>query len=472
MEPPSKEVSSVQGEKKKPLCAFVDYTDDKDYVQPLIESALEKHIPFLNLIHSASDLPPPTTNTITWAAYESLDFPTLLTHPSTQLFNAYVIRKALIRKHYLLNTIENYTKKNPNCLLNSAAPVSVSFEVDYAEFLDEALLEAYELSESMTENETKSVSERQWWILKPGMSDRGVGIRLFSSMEQLQEIFDAFEEDEDDEDEEDDEDAYEDEDMAKSDDGEGDITSGITNSNTTELKIKSFKDTGGIVTSRLRHFVAQMYIPPVLLTPRKKNEAGDVPLPRKFHIRTYVLAVGALKVFVYKEMLALFAAKEYIAPEDSVIDPTSADLSAHLTNTCLQTGDHDGSVVPFWRLTEEFEVDKEKVEGWFGQVCEITGELFKAAVGSGRIHFQPLPNAFEIFGLDFLVGEDGGVRVLEVNAFPDFRQTGEEEKSLVGGLFEEVVRVGIKPFFGEKDGEEKSGEGRMVRVLDMEVGRF
>ncbi|KAF3917819.1 hypothetical protein ABW20_dc0104855 [Dactylellina cionopaga] len=448
------------------LYALIDYTDDKAYVQPLIETALQKHIPGINIVHTADSLPPTTAskpiNLLTWTAYESLDFEALLSSPKTSFFNAYIIRKALIRKHYLLHTIENYVAKHPDSILKPATPISASFELDYAEFLDEALVEAYELVESMTENETRNVSERQWWILKPGMSDRGVGIRLFSTMEQLQGIFDAFEEDEEDEDDEDDEENYEDgEDVARSDGEEEEGDKPVE-----ELKIKSFKDTGGIVTSRLRHFVAQMYISPVLLKSRRETTT----LSRKFHIRTYVLAVGALTVYVYKPMLALFAAAEYVAPEEGVVgdDVSTADLSAHLTNTCLQSGDHDGSVLSFWKLAEEFEVGSDKVEGWFRQVCDVTGEVFRAAVAGGRIHFQPLPNAFEIFGLDFLVGADGGVRVLEVNAFPDFKQTGEEEKGLVGGLFEEVVKVGIKGFFGEK-GEESE---RMVKVLEMDVGRF
>ena len=93
------------------------------------------------------------------------------------------------------------------------------------------------------------------------------------------------------------------------------------------------------------------------------------------------------------------------------------------------------------------------------------------------IHFQPLPNAFEIFGLDFMVGveEDGELRtwLLEVNAFPDFRQTGEDCKGVVEGLMEGVVKVGIAPFFGvdgTEEGDTKGGEG-LVRVLDVDLGK-
>lgn len=322
----------------------------------------------------------------------------------------------------------------------------MEFEVDYAEFLDEALVEAYELNESLERNE--GVEEREWWILKPGMSDRGVGIRLFSTMRELQGIFEGWEEEDEDEDEDD---------TTAGSDGEDDTE------DTSTVEGKEKKQTG-IITSRLRHFVAQIYIPPILLTPKGKTSTG----PRKFHIRTYVLAYSALKIYVYKNMLALFAAKEY-TPPSNLKDVTSetTDLSAHLTNTCLQSGVHDGSVIPFWKLPEIFTVEKEEVEGWYSQIREIAAEVFKAAIGGGRIHFQPLPNAFEIFGFDFLVGQDGKVRVLEVNAFPDFKQTGEEEKELVAGLFEGTVGV-IKTFFGGREGEDE----RMDKVLDVEVGGF
>ena len=90
------------------------------------------------------------------------------------------------------------------------------------------------------------------------------------------------------------------------------------------------------------------------------------------------------------------------------------------------------------------------------------------------IHFQLLPNAFEIFGVDFLVDEEGTAWLLEVNAFPDFAQTGGELQGVIRELFEEVVEVAVKPFFGLEQGEaEKEGgeEGKMVRVLDVDLGR-
>jgi tubulin--tyrosine ligase len=66
---------------------------------------------------------------------------------------------------------------------------------------------------------------------------------------------------------------------------------------------------------------------------------------------------------------------------------------------------------------------------------------------------------------------DGGLNtyLLEVNAFPDFRQTGGELSGMIEELFEGVVDEAIRPFFGK--GEEKSGGGGMVEVLDVDLGR-
>lgn len=84
------------------------------------------------------------------------------------------------------------------------------------------------------------------------------------------------------------------------------------------------------------------------------------------------------------------------------------------------------------------------------------------------IHFQTLPNAFEVFGLDFMVDQEGETWLLEVNSFPDFRQTGRELERVVGGFWEGVVGVGVAPFFG-LGGEE--GNGDMVLVKEVDLGR-
>lgn len=259
----------------------------------------------------------------------------------------------MIRKHFLSRSVSRHVAKYPDSILSSAFPQTHDFELDYAEFLDEALAEEYELAESLTRNGRASAEGRDWWILKPGMSDRGQGIRLFSTEEELAGIFKSFE-------------------IAEDEDGDGDVEEGSTE------EYGGNSDTQ-IITNQLRHFVAQKYIHPPLLVDR-----------RKFHIRTYVLAVGGLRVYVYKPMLALFAAKEYSPPWEG-----STDLSGHLTNTCLQTGGgSEGTVRLFWDMGSNVPGGQDAMEGIWKSICTITGETFRAAATGQRIHFQASPLFF------------------------------------------------------------------------------
>ncbi|KAJ4378123.1 hypothetical protein N0V83_000956 [Neocucurbitaria cava] len=480
-------MASRETKKDDKIYALAKYEDP--YVQPLLLSALESQLPpaTFELISTITQLSSPISRFLQFVQYESIDFDHLMENSSTSLANAYVIRKALIRKHYLSTTIANWIVKHPNSVLKKHVKPSVEFEVDYAEFLDDALIEAWELKESWAKNETtEEPSKREWWILKPGMSDRGQGIRLFSSEEELTSIFEEWDPESEDEEEDDDTDA-------RSDDGR---TNGIEQ--------KEDRDDGdGIMTSQLRHFIAQPYIhPPLLLSPPSsdniKPSTDPSPTLRKFHIRTYVLATAALQVYVYRPMLALFAARSYVPPWDQVLQEDRDEaMKAHLTNTCLQdSGDREGSVGLFWELPtglpaqpnftgstsklDENHADKGWKDKIFDEICLITGETFEAAARGMSIHFQPLPNAFEVFGLDFMVGiePNGELRtyLLEANAFPDFRQTGDELQGLVKGLFDGVVKKGIMPFFNVgdwKDNEEKktSNSKDMVKVLDIDLGR-
>lgn len=435
---PAKEIPDIEklsiSSPSPSFYAIINYEDA--YVQPIILEALQKQLPkdSYTIVSSMSELPSLSSQILQIGAYESLPFEHIMSHSTTSLTNAYIIRKALIRKHYLSTTTYNWIAKNPSSILATNVKPSCDFELDYAEFLDEAIVEAWELQASFEKNVGKSAVDREWWILKPGMSDRGQGIRLFSTEEELQSIFEEWEAERPDSDDEEDDDLDSSENTKVAADGKGDDY---------------------IVTSHLRHFVAQPYIHPPLLTSTN---------PRKFHIRTYVLASGSLRVHVYKQMLALFSATDYAPPWSSVSEPT--ELSAHLTNTCLQSGSHDGSVMAFWSLP----LSAALKESIFKQICESTGEIFEAAAKGMMVHFQTLPNAFEVFGLDFLVDEAGTSWLLEVNAFPDFRQTGDELKGVVAGLWEGVVAEAVAPFFGIKV-EEANTEDDMVLVRELDLGR-
>lgn len=334
-----------------------------------------------------------------YGEYEDIDLDLLQLHPHQYFVPTYIYRKALIRKHFLANTVHHYVAKNPSSVLKASVPESYQLEVDYAEFLDDALDDAYELREEID-------AGSKTWILKPSMSDKGQGIRLFNTIEQLQAIFNLFDENEEEEE-------------------------------------------TGVIVSQLRHFVVQEYQTNPLLLEHYNHT--------KFHLRVYVVCVGNLKVYVYKHILALFAEAPWAKPS---ITDDAIPLDGHLTNTCLQ-GDN-ATVVPFWDLEGLSAHQKNRV---FSHVLSVTGELFTAAASVDKINFQPLANAVEIFGVDYLVANNLAVKLLEVNSYPDFKQTGNDLKALIYTLVELVAADAVAPLMGLGTNEGGSKNSALVSVL-------
>ncbi|CEG78377.1 hypothetical protein RMATCC62417_12995 [Rhizopus microsporus] len=234
------------------------------------------------------------------------------------------------------------------------------------------------------------------------LANKAAGIKVFNTLEQLRNMFEEIEEDYDE------------------DDDKEDI-------------------------SQIREWVIQRYIDKPLLVNK-----------RKFHVRAYVLAKSNIEVYLYRDMLALFALKEYDLSqlEDNLI---------HLTNTCIQTEEkefiEDESVKLFWEL-EEIK-DKEKI---FKQMKDILADIFDACT-SEMTTFQAIPNAFELFGIDFLIDQDYNVYFLEANAFPDFKQTGHRLQHIIQELFDATTRVAIEPYFTNEEYQDE----KLVKVYKKEL---
>ena len=183
------------------VTAFVDWPS-----APLTKSLVERALKSLpHPIKIESVLPkdftsnPPTKKLVQWAAYDSIDHELTAQARDTVLSSSYTFRKALIRKHFLSRTIHSYVTKHPDSPLARAVPRTWEIELTFADELEEMWTdELFDLVEFLEES---GDSEPRWFILKPGMADRGMGIRLFDSKERLQSIFEEFEENEDAEDE-------------------------------------------------------------------------------------------------------------------------------------------------------------------------------------------------------------------------------------------------------------------------------
>lgn len=438
------------------------------------------------------------------ADYDLLPFEDLLPGPSSSAkgkkpqCSSYVIRKALIRKHYLASALNTYAVKLPSGAaanrFRTCTPKTWHLEIQFADELDELLMDdLYDLAELLEANQCAMDEDREdavrWFILKPGMADRGNGIRIFSTLEQLQTIFEEFEPESDDE-EEGDEDQ----------DEEGDSNPGTSSRLDRDQAGYAGKDTS-VMASQLRHFVIQEYIQsPLLVNPvssadndslaahtSQKLNMGEIPSTsaRKFHLRAYVLCVAGLAVYLHDDMLALFAPLAYQEPTEATV----RDLRCHLTNTCLQ---EDGSLavgndarpkeenVFLWSdlagspfkdpgtdsSDSSAKLSPELIDDVRRKAADVIGASFEAAAKAGSIHWQMWPNAFEVFGADLLVGYDDNVQgkdrelkvwLLEVNAQPDFAQTGARLSAVIDRLFERVCEIAVLPYHGEKSSEEQDG---------------
>jgi tubulin---tyrosine ligase len=135
-------------------------------------------------------------NVLQWASYDEIHHEfTIFPPPSTTLMScAYTIRKALIRKHFLSRSAHRHVVKNPSSPLKAGIPRTWELELRFLDELDEMWTdELWDLGDELDKGD-------KWMILKPGMADRGMGVRLFHTKEELESIFEEFEDEESDDD--------------------------------------------------------------------------------------------------------------------------------------------------------------------------------------------------------------------------------------------------------------------------------
>ncbi|KAF8559231.1 tubulin-tyrosine ligase [Imleria badia] len=412
---------------------------------PLTHSLVHTSIAALGIPPSIiSVLPsPPPPSLIQWASYDCIDHALTASQPNHVLSSSYTIRKALIRKHFLARCIQSYLVKRPGSLLAKAIPLTWDIDIAYADELDEMWSdELWDLGSVLDAN---SGDIKRWFILKPGMADRGMGIRLFDSKDALHSIFREFD--------------------CDLDDDEAD------------------ESTTSVMTSQLRHFVLQEYIStPLLVDPNEVPLSTTAQTPcnlqgHKFHLRAYVVASGALTVFMYERILALFSAEPYRAPMRSDLELT-VSLAPHLTNTCLQTHRGEANV----RLLDEligcriYSGSEESSSNLLNtvdvavikqQIADALSETFRAALDQ-PIHFQPLPNAFELYGADFLVSHEPTgfqVKLLEMNSEPAIELTGPRLTWILEDLFKAIGIVCIQPFLQRSSRDRSSTSLKVGETL-------
>jgi hypothetical protein len=374
---------------------------------------------------------------------------------------SYLVRKGLSRKAQLALQVRRFLCKQPSSILNKAVPTTIILEtwdaheedvvkVDFggvkAAFsstsvfssgTDRSLRKRLEQVLSNAQLEFDSPSREGWmWILKPSVTNKGLQISLCAVWE---EVLDCLE---------------------------------------------SCPD--------VREWVLQRYIEDPLLLPVTSTAASvgssvDLHNPNfhKFHLRVYVICVGALRVYVYDQILLLLAAHPYSLGESF---GDKDDLHRHLTNTAraaeaeafdeavfvrtLQS-DLPAALGAHWqsgarKATRPPHIDEEAAAGHEAkrtaaalkyvrkQIWSTVSDLFAAFENEYTV-FAPMNNCFEIYGLDFLLDQRLELTLLEVNPGPDFKQTGDRLDGLIEDLWDQTLGLaldGVQP--SSSDGGQSS----------------
>ncbi|KAG3016267.1 hypothetical protein JG687_00002536 [Phytophthora cactorum] len=323
--------------------------------------------------------------------------------------NAYCVRKGLSRKAQLSIYLSKYIMKHPDCMLSKALPRTIV--VDTWEAYDESMAQF-------------GIPFRQ---------------RLDSCLWEVRQTL-------------------------ENENKTWIMKPSATNKGAEVNVIKNFKKLRSIVNewTDIREWVVQEYIQrPLLLR------------GRKFHIRVYVLAVGGLKVYVYQHCLVLCALEQYREAD------TDNNYS-HITNTFQQQSHPDFVESECVLLLDDIEniLAEQGIADAAGKkanvladIGQITAETFDAYKGEFSV-FQPLPNCFEIYGVDFMVDEDFNVWLLEFNPGPDFKQTGDRLHFVIRDLMADTLSVVTNEFFSEdKDSSVKDAEiGAFAKVYDQQWG--
>ena len=93
-----------------------------------------------------------------WMEYEDLPWESLIARgdpndSNRTVFNSYCIRKGLIRKAEFAYIVQKYLAKRPQSILHRAIPGTYLLEVDHPDYLDESLMDCFEVDEILTQNE-------------------------------------------------------------------------------------------------------------------------------------------------------------------------------------------------------------------------------------------------------------------------------------------------------------------------------
>jgi tubulin---tyrosine ligase len=169
-----------------------------EWLDGFIRESIRRHIPEAIFYNDFADFPEDAEQTIQICNGWHLNPLFVALNKSKKgVLNAYPSSDGVSRKDHLARVIEYLTTKRPESQLRNHWPLTVRLSLDYSEYVDESLSAADDLSllGSLEKNEAKDPADREWWILKPALIDCGAGIRIFSTIKDLEDCLEVAESD-------------------------------------------------------------------------------------------------------------------------------------------------------------------------------------------------------------------------------------------------------------------------------------
>lgn len=161
---------------------------DEAYTKQRVIASLSK-IPDCTIlsVHESFDTNIPV---LYWQEYERIPWDLVIKSRDNAMVcaNSFCIRKALIRKAQQSYMIQKFVAKRPESILKTSYPETFIVELDHPDYFDEFLNEIYEVEADLRDNEAKEDADKTLFIMKASLTNRGSGIFLFNSVEQLEDI--------------------------------------------------------------------------------------------------------------------------------------------------------------------------------------------------------------------------------------------------------------------------------------------
>ena len=394
-------ISASNGDKRVEYRVFVDL--NCSYTAAIVKNAVARR-PWFSLINNLHDDQKCSGNTIIQISdFENIEWEHVMS--GNQMASSYLVRKGLSRKAQLSLQIRRYISKHPNTCLKTSFPFTL-------------IVETWNAYENMKLDFGRGTLAS---FDSFSVSNAPLRSRLDWCLAEIKETL-------------------EDEDKK---DWVWILKPSVTNKGMNIAVVDAWEGVLDYLEDEpdIREWVLQRYIEKPLLVNGYK-----------FHLRVYVLCVGALRVYVFERILMLLAAHKYDLYDFD-------DVYKHLTNTARSAEDIAFKEEDFVKVLDDLpaylckerprqyqnvEQAEDATAKIRAQIRDITADLFAAYENEYTI-FAPMSNCFELYGLDFMVDCNMKVSLLEVNPGPDVKQTGDRLRGVIVDLWDQILSLSTNP---------------------------